>query len=105
MNIVGLSTTWIRSIVKHFKKYGKSHRSIQNVCDLYGISNKALNQAGLAGLFLHTILRKATVSCTGLNTMINIKLVTISPEGLITRHDISIPKVKVTCRFLSCYRP
>lgn len=44
-------------------------RAIQNVRDLYDISNKALDQAGRAGSFHHMIRRKATVSDTGLNTL------------------------------------
>lgn len=51
------------------EKDGNIDRAIQNVRDLYEMSNKALDQAGRAGAFHHMIRRKAAVSDSGLNTL------------------------------------
>ena len=48
-------------------------RAVQNVRDLFDMSNKALDQAGRAGAFHHMIRRKAAVSDSGLNTLKDIQ--------------------------------
>ena len=44
-------------------------RAIQNVRDLYDMTNKAMDQAGRSGAFHHMIRRKAAVSDSGLDTL------------------------------------
>lgn len=61
-------------------------KSIQNVRDLYDMSNKALDQAGRSGAFHHMIRRKAAVEDTGLNTLkdvhTKVSFLPLSGEGV-----------------------
>lgn len=61
-------------------------RAVQNVKDLFDMSNKALDQTGRSGLFHHMVRRKAAISDSGLATLKDIQskvmLLPLSGEGV-----------------------